>query len=261
MDLILSKLRANAPNAIAGFSGMVAAVAEALPEEDRRRLRVRYVRCGAETLTLAMRRSIEAAFGKSPNECYASHEFNAIAVECPTTGLLHISGGSVIVEVLRDGKAATEGEAGEAVVTSLFSYTMPFVRYRLGDLVERGPDRCPCHAPFSTLRNVQGRVVEMFHLPDGRTLHPYALVQTLLQHRSVRQYQLIQDRRDLIRVRVVGICATSTEPEELRVALTRASGSEVGIIIEPVEDIRPERSGKFRPYYSVVSDDRTGTTT
>jgi phenylacetate-CoA ligase len=199
-----------------------------------------------------MRQSIEEAFGRSPNECYASHEFNMIAAECAKTGLLHISEGSVIVEVLRDRRPVSVGETGEVVITSLYSYTMPLVRYRLGDLVERGPDRCPCSAPFRTLKQVQGRIIEMFHLPDGRRLHPYALVETLVhQNRWVRQYQLVQERRGLIRVRVVGVAAVDQQ-EKLRVALARKCGPGVSIIIEPVEEIRPEPSGKFRPYYSLV---------
>jgi phenylacetate-coenzyme A ligase PaaK-like adenylate-forming protein len=48
-----------------------------------------------------------------------------------------------VLEVLTGDRPAEEGEEGELVATSLFSYAMPFIRYRMGDMVVRGPTPCP----------------------------------------------------------------------------------------------------------------------
>ncbi len=37
------------------------------------------------------------------------------------------------------------------VVTALHSFAMPFIRYRLGDLVTRGVDACPCGQSFAVI--------------------------------------------------------------------------------------------------------------
>ena len=48
------------------------------------------------------------------------------------------------------------------------SFAMPLIRYRLGDVATRGPDRCTSGAPFSTIRGIQGRMHDWFVLPgDG----------------------------------------------------------------------------------------------
>ena len=229
----------------------MAAIAAALTDDDRRMLRPRHVSCGAETVPPAMRRTIERGFKTGLFVGYGAHECGEIAADCGRVEGLHVCGGSVLVELLRDGQPVAVGEIGEVVVTSLHSYAMPFLRYRLADLARRGPDTCPCGAPFATLLEVQGRTAEMFYLPDGRQLHPYVLLVALVDDSPwLRQYQLVQERPDLIRVRVAGLdLATAEEREQLRLRLIEASGGGVRIDLEGVDEIRPEPNGKFKPYY------------
>jgi phenylacetate-CoA ligase len=131
---------------------------------------------------------------------------------------------------------------------------MPFVRYRLGDLVTRGPDRCPCGAPFSTIAEVQGRVMDMFPLPGGRQMHPYALVRSLVRVAGVRQYHILQEELDFIRVRLVGL-DSMTENDQWAIAaqLEEECGPNVRVELEAVDEIRPEPNRKFRPYQSLVN--------
>lgn len=198
-----------------------------------------------------MRRTIESGFNTRLFVGYGAHEFGEIASDCGRAEGLHVCGGSVLVELLRDGQPVAEGEVGEVVVTSLHSYAMPFLRYRLADLARRGPDPCPCGAPFATLSEVQGRTADMFHLPDGRQLHPYMLLPALVDDSPwLRQYQLVQERPDLIRVRVAGLAqATAEQREQLRLRLVEACGGGVQVDLERVDEIRPEPNGKFKLYY------------
>lgn len=256
MPQILDKLRNYRPDRVGGYSGMVAAVAAAMTEEDRQIIRPRTVGCGAETVTPAMRKVIEEAFGTRLLTGYGAHEFSEVAHECRETGLMHLSGGNVFAEVVHDGQPVPEGDTGQILLTGLHNHAMPFLRYALGDIVRKGPDPCPCGAPFATLQEIQGRVIEMLQLPGGGQLHPYALVGPLT-HSSpwVKQYQLIQERRDFIRAKLVGLNqATPEQREHTRLTLERACGGAVRVELENVDEIRPEPSGKFRPYYSNVKD-------
>lgn len=253
---ILEKLRAARPHRVGGYSGMVAAVAAAMTEQDRASLRPLGVSCGGETVTPAMRATIEEAFGTRLLVSYGAHEFNQIAEECRLTGLMHLNSGNVFAEVVREGKPVPDGETGEILLTGLHNHAMPFLRYALGDIVRQGPDPCPCGAPFPTLREIQGRIVEMLKLPDGTRLHPYALVQSLTHEAPwVKHYQLIQERRDFIRVRLAILTPQSRETlDHTRLRLEDACGGGVQVELEIVDEIRPEESGKFRPYYSLVED-------
>jgi phenylacetate-coenzyme A ligase PaaK-like adenylate-forming protein len=96
-----------------------------------------------------MRQRIEAGFGAPVIDFYDSHEFNMIAWQRPGTGYYQLAAQSVISEVLQDGHPVEIGEQGEFVGTALHSWAMPFIRFRLGDIVTRG------EAP-STLKEIQG---------------------------------------------------------------------------------------------------------
>src|SRR5262249_38518478 len=112
---------------------------------------------------------------------YGSHELGTIAWECTRApAAYHVADSGVLLEVLEDGRPVVEGESGEVVGTNLYKFSMPFIRYRQGDIVTRGAAVCACGAPFPTIRVIQGRMLDYFPLADGRLLHPYALSTALI---------------------------------------------------------------------------------
>jgi phenylacetate-CoA ligase len=252
---ILARLRAIEPDVLGGYGGSIAWIAGSMTEEDRARIRPRMVFTGGENLTTQMRQQISQALGATVFDAYASHEHNLLASECPRGGRYHATEWNVILEVLRDGRPAGPGEEGEVVATALHSYAMPFIRYRLNDLVTRGETPCSCGAPVSTLSRILGRTVEQFVLPDGKLLHPYALVLPLLAEAPwLRRYQIVQDRADRVLVKIVPL----THPGAEAVAavarrLATALQGQLAVEVELVEDIPLEPSGKYRPYYSLVN--------
>jgi phenylacetate-CoA ligase len=77
-----------------------------------------------------------------------------------------------VVEITRDtGEPCQVGEVGELVVTPLYNYATPLIRYRSGDFVEKGP-ACTCGRSLSTIARVAGRREHMFSFPDGRRSLP-----------------------------------------------------------------------------------------
>jgi phenylacetate-CoA ligase len=244
------------PDVLEGYATTVAAVADLLTAEDRGRLRLKFIAAGAEPLTPGRRRRISAGFGARVYDLYGSEEFNLIAAECPQSGLLHFCEGSVLVEVLRDGRPVEAGEEGEAVITALHSYAMPMLRIALGDKVRKGPALCPCGAPFGTLEGVDGREEPPFPLPDGRILWPYLLVIPLLEHWPwVRQYQLVQERLDLLRLKVApadGVTDVGARLEGWSRYAQEQCGDQVRIVIEHVFEIPLGAGGKFQSMVSHV---------
>jgi phenylacetate-CoA ligase len=155
----------------------------------------------------------------------------------------------VIVEILRDGRPAAPGERGEVVATGLHSFAMPFVRYRLGDLAIRGPERCPCGAPFTTIASLEGRVLDYLPLPGGRRLHPYELITRFVRDPAcwTRRYRIEQDRIDRVTLRIVPTrTPTAEDVAALRGALAPVLGDGVEIDVAVVPEIPDEPSGKVR---------------
>ena len=248
---VLDALRANPPEVLRGFPATLSWVAGFMCGEDRAVIRPRILVTDSESLTDEMRDRIEAAFGVGVTDFYDSHEFNMIACECRQGGVYHVSDSSVIAEVLKDGRPAGEGEDGELVGTALHSWAMPFIRFRLGDLVTRGPAECPCGAANTTIERVQGRLIDRFEFSDGTTLHPYHLVRPLLNGNSwIQRFQIVQESADGIVVNVVPHeMEKATEEEAAGVAAVLAGvlGGSVHVRIRLMREVPPARTESSVP--------------
>jgi phenylacetate-CoA ligase len=249
------------PDFVSGYSGTLARVAR-LNDPKRRAFQPRAVVAGSEVLTPSMRKDIEVGFGARVFDTYGSHEFTRIAYECRLGGHLHVCDDTVVVEVLADGRTVAPGERGEVVVTGLHSLTMPFIRYSLGDLVVRGEERCACGEPFSTIRDVQGRVVDLFTRGDGRPLHPYELMAAIrdaIQNWWIVEYQLVQQTPKSVVLKAVAR-RTPSEEELIRIeaAAMRVLGPGMTFRSEIVPMIPLTAGGKFRTYLSLVDAPRNG---
>jgi phenylacetate-coenzyme A ligase PaaK-like adenylate-forming protein len=258
---ILRRLEELRPDVIAAFPGVVCRIARVVTGGRPTTLRPRFFISGGEVLTPLMRREITEAFGAPIVEHYGTHELGTVAWQCMKKGGFHVTDDGVIVEVLKDGRPARPGEVGEIVATRLHAFAMPFIRYRLGDLVTLGDAPCACGAPFSTIFTVQGRMLDYFPLANGRLLHPYELVMIILDHgkRWIGQYQLTQERRDRVVLRVVPRMSPSAEDiASFERAAQEHLGPGVEFQVVLVPDVALEWNGKFRVSRSLVESSYDG---
>jgi len=260
-EAILTQLDRLRPDVIIGYPATLTHLAPLLDRGRWPGIRPRLMATGGETLIPAMRRRIEEAFGARVFDAYGAHEANLLAWECPQTGLYHVCDDNVIVEILRDGRPAAQGQRGLVVATALHAYAMPFLRLRMDDVATRGPTPCPCGQPFSTLRAIEGRMHDYFPLPDGRCPHPYDAVIDLAPSDAdwIGQYQVIQERMDRIVFRVSPLRAPSAKDlERVRRAADKHFGPTVDFRIEIVDRIAFEPGGKFRVSHSMVASPYEG---
>lgn len=252
---IASELEEIGPDIISGFPEILSHVAQYLTKEDRT-IHPRFVITGGESLTPFRKQKIENGFKCKAFDIYGSHEFNVLAWACPDTGQYHVCDDNVIVEVLRNGRQAKPGERGEVVATGLNCYAMPFIRYRLGDVVTQGTNICSCGQPFSTIRHIQGRMHDYFIMPDGSLLHPDNIIVPVMENESswIDQYQILQEKEDRVVLRIHPF--HSPDETQLRHVkqLARAQlPSSVKFSIDIVDNLAFETSGKFRFCRSLVN--------
>ena len=252
---LLDRLAADSPDVLVASPSLLARTGRAMASGRPGAIAPRLVISGGEVLTPFERRQISDSWGARVVDMYSSHELGLIGWECPRGTGLHVADDSVLVEVMKDGRPAAPGEAGEVVATRLHAFAMPFIRYRTGDIVTRGPAPCPCGAAFSSVLTVQGRMIDYFEMPDGRLLHPNEVVVNLLRHAGqwIAQYQLTQETRARIVLRIAPLGPPPTEEVRAIERHARAAlGAGIDFELLLVPEIPFEINGKFRISRSFV---------
>jgi phenylacetate-CoA ligase len=253
---ILKTLEACRPHRLMGYPGALLRIGEAHRNSRVSNFAPDSVHTFGEVLTPDLRERLSACFNAPVYDIYGSYEFGMAAFECGQSGVYHVGDESVHLEVLKDGVPVGEGENGVLVGTNLLVTAMPFIRFNIGDLVTRGPARCPCGESTSTITNLRGRMLDMFPLPDGREIHPYEITLKLLAARlsSVSQYQLTQETAHSIVLTIVP-ASPDIQPSHFqayRDQIASFLGPEINFEIRLVDHIDFEKSGKFRVSRSKV---------
>jgi phenylacetate-CoA ligase len=162
--------------------------------------------CGAEAVLLGDRAVLERAFGPNIFETYGSRETMLIAAECEAHTGMHLSEENLLVEIVKDGRGADAGEAGDVVVTDLHNFGMPMIRYLNGDVARRaGAAPCPCGRGLARLEQVDGRRADTLVDSEGNTV-PGIVFHVLFsdaRRELVRQFQAVQNVRGEVTLKVV----------------------------------------------------------
>ena len=179
------------------------------------------------------RRLIETELGVPTVQMYGVQEAGALSFACEFESW-HVAAESAIIEIIRDGRAASPGELGEVVVTGLESRAMPLIRYCTGDVV-RVPGRvspggglssvqglptsggggghsqlsligsgpCPCGRGLPVMPKVVGRAGDFLENSDGRWVEPAVVVASLGEVLQDGTFQVRQDACGDVQVLVV----------------------------------------------------------
>ena len=108
-----------------------------------------------------MKKEIEEVFQCKAYNHYGSREVGAIASECSANDGLHILMHHNIVQPLNFNHKEKETNI---IVTNLNNYSMPLIRYDIGDLgvfVEEKTE-CKCGVTYPKIKNVVGRTTDFF---------------------------------------------------------------------------------------------------
>jgi phenylacetate-CoA ligase len=202
-----------------------------------------------------MRDQIEKVFGERLYDFYGSREISSIAGECKD-GLLHIFNFNNYIEVLDEqNHPVKEGEMGKIVITDLHNYTMPFIRYEIGDLGILGPKRCKCGNPLPTLKEITGKSRDFFIREDGSLLNGGFFMYLFRTRDWIKAFRVIQEDYQKIKVLVVlqGRLNVS-EQKEMDRKIKKAMGNYCEVIWEFVDEIPTNRNGKYLYIKSLLYD-------
>ena len=246
LDAMIEEMIAWQPVLLDGYAEALVLLASYLRSRGRADLRARAVMSSAQTLPRSSRELVEASFACPVFDKYGAREFSGIAYECEAHAGHHVMEG-YLVEILRDGRPAQPGEAGEIVVTDLNNRCLPFIRYRIGDLgVAADPNQvCRCGRGLPLIGEIEGRVQSIIQGSDGRYLPGTFFLHYLKDFdHAIRRFQVVQEQRDRITFRVVKGGRYSESAMEEILATFRKYLGEIRIDVQPVESLPLVRTGK-----------------
>jgi len=199
-----------------------------------------------------IRNVIEDAFNCPVYNQYGSREVGVIACQCKEKKNLHTFPWFNFVEVINeDNRGIGKRNEGKVVVTTLTNYSMPLIRYDIGDVaISTGYERCDCGRTFFSLENVLGRTLGYFKKIDGSIVHSHFIVQSLFFRKWIKQFQLIQKDFNLIIVNIepqknFDRTGYNQDIAEIEDRIKMIMGEDTRIDFRFVDDIKPSKSGKY----------------
>jgi phenylacetate-CoA ligase len=257
MSMYVRFLNRRPPACIDGYSDAIFHLAEFARRESLDVPSPRAVATGASTLHAHMRATIGEVFRAPVFDRYGTREAGLAAAECNRHCGLHVMGETAVVEIVDDdGREVDEGHVGQVVATNLWNYTMPLIRYRIGDRAVRGPDLCGCGRPYPLIDRIVGRTGACFARPDGGLVLAGFFIRLLgveFNTGDIKKYQFVQEALDSVTVRIAPLPGRpgpdQTTRSEIAERICDAMGAPCRVEFSIEDDIPPSASGKHT--YSV----------
>ncbi len=241
------------PEIIVAYVGALVNLANWMIATGRRVHRPVAIISAAEALHGFQRERLERAFGCAVYNTYGCREFMLIAAECEHREGLHVNADHLLVEL--DPAQAARGPAG-VVITDLFNYGMPLLRYANGDVATTSARSCACGRGLPLLERVEGRMLDAIRTPAGHILPGEFFPHMLKDVPGVQRFQLVQrqlDRLDLSIVRGPGFDDDALA--YIRREVGKVLGDSAVLAVHFVDNIPLTRSGKLRVTVSELPAD------
>jgi phenylacetate-coenzyme A ligase PaaK-like adenylate-forming protein len=243
---IVEELNRFQPDIVMGYASAIGMLAEC-QKRGELHIRPRSVQSSGEVVRAADRALVEEAFGVPMLNIYTCSEHLITGYGRSGFGGMYLFEDELFFELMPD----------HILVTNLFNYTLPLIRYRMGDVMIEVPDPDPVY-PFRKIKEEFGRSEQIpyFRNAAGKIdfLSPHAI--NALQLNGVKRFQLVVKDKTSCLIRVCPAEGLSDAARRGAIADVRAKMSEVlvaknmgnvAVAIEEVDDLPVDpRTGKFR---------------
>lgn len=239
------------PDYLVAFPSLLPELARECRQQDIALTNLKHVRTVSECVDAATRALCRETWGVPVHDIYSAQETGYIALQCPDSDNYHVQAESAYVEILNaSDEPCGAGEIGRVVVTPLYNFAMPLLRYAIGDYAEAG-GACPCGRGLPVLRRILGRTRNMLTLPDGSKLWPRLSELRYGEILPVEQFQLVQKSLSLLELRLVAPRrATAEEESRLRDAIVGRIGHPFEVQFSYPQRIARGATGKFEDFRS-----------
>lgn len=194
-------------------------------------------------------------FGSDVYEEYGCQEFSLLAHECSAHKGLHLAEELFIFELYNKRIYSRDFIArGEVIVTPLFNFAIPLLRYKLGDEISVSDENCACGRQLKLVKEVNGRISDFVVTKSDKFIHGELFAHLITPIKGILYYQVRQYEKGAVVIHFVkdrSCKINDRDLENLCMNLKKIFGNDMDLRIEEKERIPLSPSGKRR---SVVSD-------
>jgi phenylacetate-CoA ligase len=209
---------------------------------------------GGDMMSPEGRRLIEEDFGVPVISAYNAVEAFQIGFHCEERRHFHLHEDLTYLRVVDDsGRSIPRGGTGDVVISNLVNRGTVLLNYRLGDRARLGTGGCPCGRTLPLLAGLEGRVVDMLALPDGRLVTEGRIWDVVKRRPEVLRYQFVQV--EPLRFELKLVTASSAVYDRIVRGMVRDLQAVLGpaATVEPSfhESLEVGPRGKFRSVMSL----------
>jgi phenylacetate-coenzyme A ligase PaaK-like adenylate-forming protein len=243
LEDIIKKVNKFKPRTLSGYSSSAYLLAQ---EQLKGNMNIHpeKILCSGDPLSPHMQEKIVEAFGVEPTNYYASSESICMASHCDKHKYLH----------LFDDWHVFDFDKENLIMTTLYNYTQPLIRYEMNDTIALEEKSCDCGWSFPIIKTIAGRSEEFlwFDKKDGTRdfLHPLVLVEFFVE--GLDQFQFIQKAKNKLDLHIVVHGDKDKVKEAAKKHINEILKSkdlqdDVKIDVEVVNNIKnDEKTGRFK---------------
>lgn len=189
------------PKYIRGYPSSISIIADYFYRNEIKYNHLSAIMTTAETLSKIQRKKISDAFDCDIFDQCGCNDGGEYLCECSEHVGYHIGSERSLHEFVNEyGESVSDNEVGNIILTDLWNYSMPMIRYNSGDLAIYTEELCPCGRGLPIVKSIVGRTADQIVLPDGNLLPGLTFTDILDNSgkygnaHKIEDYQIIQEK-------------------------------------------------------------------
>lgn len=230
---------------IIGYASTFDAISRVLCENkiDNLEIATNGIICGAEMLYDKTRQTLVQQLRCQVVSRYSNEENGILGQDDKENNVFLINEADYYIEILKldIDEHAEEGEVGRIVVTDLYNYAMPMIRYDTGDLgaIEYRIVNGKSHR---VITKFAGRRCDSIYDSEGRQISPHIITNTMWEFPEIVQFQFVQKTKSHYLLKINS--KSPIRENLLRNRLEGYLGENASLEIQTVDEIPVLHSGK-----------------
>ena len=235
LDHFIKIINAFKPISIWSYVESLDEISKYVEEKNMRMYSPKFIITTAGTLYPEMKERAQRVFNCPIINQYGSREVGPIAIQCLQRVGLHVFPWSHYLEIID----------GEVVVTCLTNFSMPLIRYKIGDEATKSKKvTCKCGTPTLFFKDIKGRTISHFIKETGEKIHGQYFIHLFYYRDWVKKFQIVQNEINQIECKIVGK-KNGFEMYKISRNIKRIMGNNCQVKFCFLKEIRPLDNGKF----------------